>query len=178
VDEAGLGEDSREAVRGGDREAAHLDDHRLPGLVGERLEEVVEQGPRGSRQVVAMARLEALDRGVEALRAHNRVQAADPSAATEGAPARLDVGAVADPDPVPPVTAQLAQEVVDARPAHDHVGEPLRVAVKPALDRHAVEARVAVEQVAEDVGAAAAGAADEDQVRGTCGLGAHLASRS
>ena len=82
-------------------------------------------------------------------------------------------GAIADSHAVPPVPTQLLKEVLGLGPAADDVGEPFRVAVEAALDRDPEKAGVAVEQVGEDVGAAAPGAADEDEVRGAVGGAYH-----
>ncbi len=53
------------------------------------------------------------------------------------------------------------------RPGHD-LGEALRVRVEAALDRDRVKGRMATDELGDDVGAAAAGAADEDEGRGIC----------
>jgi hypothetical protein len=162
VDEAGLREDPRQLGRGRDREAAHLDQGRLAGLVGQRPKEVIEEGARGPDQVTVRGFLEPRHRLIEAPARDDLVKPANPDLRTippaQASPGTVerDPGAAhdphrdervrADPDAVPPVGPQLAHELVGTRAAADHVREALRVTVKAAFDRDAEEARMAAEE--------------------------------
>ena len=169
VDEPRLGEDPRQGRRGGDREAAHLDQGWLARLGRQRRQEVVEELARGRRRVLGNPGLESPCRRLQPLAGEDLVEAADLAvvgrlgdrAAQERPRANQDPLAQARPSP--PEAAQLGRERLGSRVPLHQVREPAGVAVKPAFDRDHVEMRVVVEDVGHHVGAASPGAADEDQ---------------
>ena len=112
-------------------------------------EQVVEQAPAGAIEVVAWPASKGATRGVVALAVDEPVHAAE--AAGLKAP--------------PPEAAHPLDELLRGHLAREQSGEALRVGVKADLDRHERVAVVARDQLREDVGAAAPGAADEDQLR-------------
>src|SRR5688500_13025779 len=167
VDEERLGKDPLEASRRGDREAAHLDQ---PGLaIAKRTQEIEEElAARGddfwAGAVLDPGRrvLEAAGGGLEGVPGNDFVKSSLLALAT-GSPARTHKRPLADADPVPPVAPELGQERGRRRRAGHHLGKALRVGVEAALDRDRMERRMAADQVRDDVRAAAARAADEDE---------------
>ena len=76
----------------------------------------------------------------------------------------------------PPVVAEPVGEEVGAGPAGEDVGEPARIGVEAGLVRDLAEVAVGVEDLRDDVGAGAAGPADEEQRDGVPQVGAGCAA--
>ena len=155
-------------ARGGDREAAHLDQAGLACR---------GSGPRRSKKSCRLAattsgRRAVLDPGRSVLEATGggleRVLVDDlvePTllALAAGAPAGSDEGLLADSNAVPPVAPELGQKIGWRRLARYDLGEALRVRMEAALDRDRMQRRMTADQLSHDVRAAAAGAANEDE---------------
>ena len=150
VDEARLREDLGQGRGPGDVVGALLDQRQRPVLLFDpEPEQVVEQAPAGRLQVVAVVALEAGEGGVVAVAVDEPVHAAEA------------VGLKA----LPPEAAHPLQELLRGHLAGEQAGKAVRVGVEADLDRDQRVAVVARDQLCEHVGAAAAGAADEDQLR-------------
>ncbi len=158
-----LRENLLEPWGGGDREAAHLDQRRLAGVLGERPEQVEEQGPGSLDDVPRGVGLEPRHRVVKAVARDDLMEATDLGLlARGGRQARPDCPLA--PNPVPPEPAQLVHELRRGRLPGHHVSEAARIAVEAAFDRDHLVARVAAEQSGDHVRAAAPGATHEDDV--------------
>ena len=141
-----------------------------PGLpVAQRAQEVEEESPAGGNHLGTGAVLdsgggvlEAPRRRLEHVLVDDLVEATLLALATR-APPRPYEGLFADSNAMPPVAPELGQKRRRRRLTRHDLGKALRVRVEAALDRDRVKGRVVADQLGDDVRAAPAGAADEDE---------------